>query len=79
MGTVIRLPSSKLGARLDMLRDFIDEAEIENQDVLGSNEEEEFELIVDYVWPGVIATEPSWTTKLAFAWAGFAIGFAIHL
>lgn len=78
MGTIIRLPSSSLGARLDVLRDFIDEAETENQDVLGADQEEELEDIVNYVWPGVVSRSPSCWIKLAFAWAGFAIGLGIH-
>jgi hypothetical protein len=78
MGTVIRLHDPRFIDRLDLLRDFIDEAEEDSHDVLSSDDKEEFECLVNHVWPGIVSLQPSWITKLAFAWAGFAIGLGIH-
>jgi hypothetical protein len=78
MGTVIQLFDWSLSERLDLLRDFIDEAEEGNQQVLSSSSQVELERRVNCVWPGVVALQPSWIIKLAFAWAGFAIGLGLH-
>jgi hypothetical protein len=78
MGTVIRFPNQRLGERLEPLREFLDYAEAEQRAELAAADLEELEWAIEWAWPGAVAIEQSWVTKLLFVFAGFAIGIGIH-
>ena len=78
MGTVIQFPNQRLEERLEPLREFLDSAEADQLGTLDHEALDELEVALDHAWPGAVAIEQSWVTKLVFAFAGFAIAVGLH-
>jgi hypothetical protein len=79
MATIIELfPDQMLGERLALLREFLDDAEEDQLQQLEADDRDDLQSAIDHVWPGAVAIEQSWLTKLAFAFAGFAIGIGLY-
>lgn len=78
MAKIVMFPCQNMNERLEPLRDFLDDAEAERRGTLNEEELDGLQAAIDHVWPGVVAIEQSWITKLVFTIAGFAIGFGIH-